>query len=386
MTAGVIASLCLVGGPVLAQPSGGPPPANVSLDAAKLEQVELWREVTGEIRSLRRSVLAAEEPGLVIELAVNDGDRVELGQVIARLDDVVARIEVDQAAADVEARKGEIAERETLLRQRERDLGRVRELVERASASGVELEDAEWGVELAEARLAQTRGALHADEALLARAKDRLGKMTIHAPFDGRVVMKRTERGQWVEKGGGLVELVSLDQIEARLDVPEVVVKRLGEADATVRVLVPSVGHEIEAKITQVVPDADRLSRLFPVRVALDNSEGLLRPGMSVIGSVPVGRVERLLTVHKDAILRDDAGEYVYFDAGGQAMVARIERLFASRERVAVRSSMLRDGAMLVVKGNERLFPTQPLNVLESTGGAPAGAQGADAGERRGGN
>lgn len=383
-----ILSVCFLGMPAFAQPGGGPPPANVSLDAARLEQVELWREVTGEIRSLRRSVLAAEEPGLVIELAVNDGDRVEQGQVIARLDDVVARIEVEQAVADVEARKGEIAERETLLRQRERDLGRVRELVERASASGVELEDAEWGVELAQARLSQTRGALHADEAILARAKDRLGKMTIRAPFDGSVVTKRTERGQWVEKGGGVVELISLDQIEARLDVPEVVVKRLGEANATVRVTVPSVGHDIEAAITQIVPDADKLSRLFPVRVSLNNAEGFLRPGMSVIGSVPVGRSERLLTVHKDAILRDDAGEYVYFDAGGQAMVARIERLFATRERVAVRSPMLRDGAMLVVKGNERLFPSQPLNVLQSTGApdAPVSTGSAPAEQPRGGN
>ena len=98
MQAARILSVCFLGMPAFAQPGGGPPPANVALDPARLEQVELWREVTGEIRSLRRSVLAAEEPGLVIELTVNDGDRVEQGQIIARLDDVVARIEVEQAS------------------------------------------------------------------------------------------------------------------------------------------------------------------------------------------------------------------------------------------------------------------------------------------------
>lgn len=376
----------------LAQAPSGPPPANVEVDAARLEEVEHWRDVTGEIRSLRRSVLASEESGLVIELTVNEGDRVEQGQVIARLDDVVARIEVAQAEADVAARRGEIAEHETLVRQRQRDLARVRELVERASASGIELEDAQWGVELSEARLAQAKGTLGADEALLARAKDRLSKMVIHAPFGGNVVTKRTERGQWLERGDGVVELVSLEEIEARIDVPESVIKRLGEPGVLVRIAVPSVGVAAEGQITQIVPDADRMSRMFPVRVAVKNENGLLRPGMSVVGSVPVGRRERLLTVHKDAILRDDAGEYVYFNAGGQAMVARIERLFATRERVAVRAPTLQDGMQLVVKGNERLFPTQPLILLNApaSGATPGGsppehAPGAKPTEERGG-
>lgn len=347
-----------------AQPGGGPPPANVELDPIRLEVVELWREITGEIRSLRRSTLAAEEAGLVLDLLVEEGDTIEEGSVIARLDDTVPAIEVAEAEADVLARRGEIAERQTMLAQRERDLTRVRQLVDRSSASGTELEDAEWGVELAKARLAQSDGALKADLAILDRAKDRLSKMVVRAPFQGRIVAKRSERGQWVERGGGIVEIISLDLIEARIDVPEFVVKRLDAPDATVRIAITALDEEIESRITQIIPDADRLSRLFPVRIVLPNPEGRIRPGMSVTALVPIGREEVALTVHKDAILRDDAGEYVYFNAGGVAAVARIERLFATRDRVAVRTPSLGPGLSAVVKGNERLFPGQPLTVL----------------------
>ncbi len=404
-----------------AQPGGGPPPARVVLDEVRLEQIEQWREVTGELRAARRSVLAAQEEGLVLQVAVEAGDEVRAGQVVARLDDTRARIDVDRATALVAVRAAEVDEARAAVEQALRNHGRIEESFQRASASRQELDDAGTTVAATQARLARAQADLQSAQADLARARKRLADMEIVSPFAGRIIEKRTEAGQWVTPGDAVLEVVALDWIDAWLDVPEALVDFVGAPGATVQVRVaalaptrpglPAETHE--APVAAVVPSADRLSRLFPVRVRLDNrppgessgSEsggnggggegvwgGRLRPGMSVVGLVRAGERRPTLTVHKDAILRSDTGAYVYMDADGVAAIARVEPLFAvgKGDRLAVRSDMLRPGMRVVIEGNERMFPGQPLMPIggpaAAGGSGPAGgAGGADGNAAQGG-
>ena len=117
----------------------------------------------------------------------------------------------------------------------------------------------------------------------------------------------------------GLAERVAKEGMSGALEVairrmfPERFIAALTSAEATVQVRVEALGEVREARVTAIVPMADTLSRLFPVRVRLENPDGLLRPGMSVTGLVPTGQDAESLTVHKDSILRNDAGTYVYF-------------------------------------------------------------------------
>lgn len=190
--------------------------------------------------------------------------------------------------------------------------------------------------------------------------------MTIRAPFDGRVVAKLTEAGQWASIGSGIVTIVSLTELEARADIPERSVGALQTGDGVIQLRVPALGKMLEGELIKIVPEADSLSRLFPIRIRVTDPEGRLRPGMSLTAIVPTGESGPALTISEDAILRNAAGEYVFFDAGGTAQVATITRQFAADGRVVIRSPMLRAGALLVVEGNERMFPSQPLNVLNA--------------------
>lgn len=393
--------VCLFAEAANAQPAGGPPPANVAVDEARLELLEQRREVTGALRSPRRSLLASQQSGLVIDLKFDEGDAVSAGQVIARLDPKLAELTMTREEATTLAKRGSVTEREAQLEKAKRDQSRVEELVAKSSAGPLEADDARTNVKLAEARLAQAKADLTTAEGDLALAKERLRQMSVVAPFAGRVAKRWTQVGQWVQEGDGVVEIVALDTIEARLDVPENLLARLLEAAPSVApstgesagsgaargiasaggpamsivVRVRALNEEFEAPMGQVVPDADPLSRLFPVRVLLKNPGERLKPGMSVVAAIPNGVQERLLTVRKDALLRDDAGEFLYFNSNGVAAAARVKSLFAIGSRVALdKDTRLPPGAMVVVEGNERLFPTQPLNVLNAPTGAGSAA------------
>jgi RND family efflux transporter MFP subunit len=350
----------------LAQPpGGGPPPASVVFDAARMETVEQYRPVTGELQAVRRALLAAEEEGLVIEVIPEQGDAVKSGDVVARLRDTKARLDVDRARADLGVKQATVKEREAELVRAEQDLERVQTLTSQSSANWKELEDRKALVATARARVQAVAAEVSAAEADLSWTQEQLARMTIVAPFDGRVITKRTEVGQWLKKGDGVVELLAMDQIDARLDVPERLIQRLTDLKEAVRITLQATGETFQAPVTAIIPEADPRSRLIPVRVRVANSEGKLRPGMSILGLVPSGSREPALTIHKDAILRDDAGEYVFFDRGGMAAVARVRSLFpAPGGRVAVESATLPKDANIVIEGNERLFPGAPIGGL----------------------
>lgn len=372
----------------VAHAQGGPPPALVRVDPVRLEPVERQREVTGELVSLLRSSLAAEEEGPVVSLDVREGDRVTKGQLIAQLDTELAKLEVERSEAEVQSSEGLVAQREAELSQARRDEERFRELDARGSASRGELDQAETAVLRLSAQLAQAKADLAAARVRAREAQTRLNKHTIRAPFAGRVVRRNTELGQWVQAGDPIIELVSLEQIEARLDVPEALIGQLREPgrQVTLRVAAltepdPSdpqrlVARSIRAPITAIIPDVDPLSRLFPIRVKIDNEGELAQPGMSVIGLIPTGSREPQLTIHKDAILRDDAGEFVYMNGGGQAIPMRIRSRFAVGDRVVIERGALQPGMELVIEGNERLFPTQPLNIMNAAPERGAAQQG----------
>ncbi|MBZ0172028.1 MAG: biotin/lipoyl-binding protein, partial [Phycisphaerales bacterium] len=88
------------------------PAATVRLDEALQERLMVPRSVTGEIVSLRRTLLASQIEGFVVELDPIEGDAVEQGEVIARLDDALAQLDVAQARADLLAARGVVRQRE----------------------------------------------------------------------------------------------------------------------------------------------------------------------------------------------------------------------------------------------------------------------------------
>jgi membrane fusion protein (multidrug efflux system) len=369
-----------------ASAQGGPPPARVVVDAARMETLVNRRPVTGNVMSTRRSLVASQVEGLVVEFDLNAGDHVAFGAVIARLDDELATLDVERAGALLDAADGLIAEREARLAFAERELERVESLSTRNSASQSELDEARTAVATVTAELSRARADRAAAEADLARAERHLRDKTITAPFAASIISKQTELGEWLSEGDPIVELISLDDLEIRIDVPERLLPYLVQFGSSIDLRVPALGPNamVPARFIGLIPLGNDVSRIFTARLApdLNSATGLasvvedqqitapLRPGMSLTALVPTGDRVELLTVHKDAVLRDDAGPFVYAGFPGgpngalQAVPVRIETLFATADRLAVRAPMLTPDTLVLVEGNERVFPSQPLIII----------------------
>ncbi|MHC4429389.1 MAG: efflux RND transporter periplasmic adaptor subunit [Planctomycetota bacterium] len=369
--------------PALAQ--NGPPPTAVTVDPVRLEPVREHRRVTGELRALRRSKVAAQEAGLVIEFPVREGHRVKAGDVLARLDSRRLNLQLSALKADEQALESLVVERKANQAWRDRELELYRQSRQRGAANPKEVLDAESEASMARARVTQAERQRDVITARAELLEERLADMTIKAPFDGIVVNRHVELGEWVSEGEAVVELVSTGQIETWLDVPQRFFGAVAGERVSIAVQVEATDQTISVTERRVIPVVDPKARSFAVVAVLDDADGTLTPGMSVTAWLPTGQLVEQLTVSKDALLRNTAGTYVYVARGGggestggpaSALPVSVEVLFPVGDRVVVTSRDMKADDHVVVEGNERLFPGMPIMPQVRPDDAPHAAAG----------
>jgi len=363
----------VLAGPALAQMGG---PAVVIVDAVRLESVQQHRRVTGELRAVRRSFVATREAGLVIEVPVREGMRVKAGDTLARLDSGILLLELKRAEADRAAAAGIVDERRANLSWREQELVLYRQSAERGAANVKELLDAESTAIIARTRVIQSERLAGVAAARLELLKKRLADMTVTAPFDGVVLARRAELGEWVGEGDPLVELVSVGQVEAWIDIPQRYFAAVAKRQVEITISIDSIQERADADRLRIIPQVDPRSRSFTIVIELDDHGGRLTPGMSLTAWVPTGGRSDALTVSVDAVLRNDIGAYVYAVRGGgdgtpgNATPANVQVRFPVDDRIVVESAALKPGDLIVVEGNERLFPGAPVIPQQRNAGA----------------
>ncbi|MEX2213181.1 MAG: efflux RND transporter periplasmic adaptor subunit [Phycisphaeraceae bacterium] len=354
-----------------------PPPALVRLGAASQSDIRPHAEIIGRLREVRRVTVGIGQQGKVIKVPVEEGQKVEGGKtVLARVDPTFSNIAQEAVQSQLKQANADEKEAAALLAQAKSDLNYFEELAKTQSARQREVDNAKSAEQAAEARLDRTQAAVLYARAEIERTVQEHIRYESFAPFDGIVVRKWMEEGQWVQKGAPVVEIISRGQIDAIVDVPEKLIADLSTS-SDVEVLVESLGRRVNGKIEAIIPDATNVARTFPVKIRLDDMNGKLMPGMSVTAWLPAGDKQPTLTVPRDAVLSSAAGHsiWVAVDKDG-AMIAlklEVDVLFGVGDQYAVRvnrrnaGTPLTPGMKVIIEGGERiLFPGQPLMLLES--------------------
>ena len=377
-----------VTGSVLFAPSGavaqaeapkGPPPTPVKVAEATTEQLAPRKRVFGELRASRRSTIAAEEGGIVREILVREGERAEAGAVLARLDDTRVRLEVAANAATRDAAQATVAEREAMVAREERQIDLLKKAAQQGGTNPREMADAESDLAVARAQLAQARAAeavIGQQGAILA---DRLADLEVRAPYAGVVTARHADLGAWVADGGPLVDFVATRELEAWFEVPQelygaavalVEAARAGTQRAVPVEIEAATGADVVAVGIRVVPEIDPRSRTFRTVLRVMDGDALLASGLALTAYVPAGPAVPRVVIPKDAVVRGDAGPFVFVVRGGVAMPVGVRIAFPIGDRVALEPGSVEAGAQVVTEGNERLMPMTPVAPIAETAGA----------------
>ena len=316
-----------------ASPSTLSAPA-VETARVEMRDVELAYSAEAVVEAVRQSTVAAQVSGRIVDLRFDVGDRVNKGQVIARIDERAA----SQA---VEASEAQVRQAQAELRNARAQYERSKQLVSDKFLSQAALDKAESDYRAAQSRVA----------ALLAGAGPAATEKsftTIVAPYSGVVSARHVELGEMATPGKPLMTGFDPGTLRVTATVPQAQIGAI-QTGGKARVEIPSLDKWIDAKRIIIVPSADPRTHTTQVRLELPEDVRGVYPGVYARAHFVTGTAPRLL-VPRAAVLRRSEVTAVYVvDDQGALQLRQVRLGTASDERSVEVLAGLRPGERVAV-------------------------------------
>ena len=297
-------------------------------------------DATGYVVARRMATVSAKVPGKVREVLIEEGQRVEPGQVIATLDPIDAEQQRTLSASQLQAARSQAAGVQAQLKEAEANAARLGALVGQKLVSRAQYEQAIAQRDSLRAQLATAqRNAQVAADGLRISAQG-VDNTIVRAPFAGVVIAKAAQPGEIVSPmaaGGGFTRtgigtIVDMDSLEVEVEVGEAFIGRVKPGMPTETVLNAYQDWKIPGKVIAIIPAADRGKATVKVRVGIDAKDARIVPDMGARVSFleeakPVqADVKPGVLVPAAAIVERD-GKDVAFAIDGEAVQQRTLKL-----------------------------------------------------------
>lgn len=349
----------------------GRPPAPVAVAPIERGPIALTRVFGGTLEAPAKLVVAAKLTGRLERLAVDLGDAVRPGQVVAVLDDDELRQLAAQAQAALAVAEATAPEAKGAAALAEKELERLKILRGRGVISASQLDAAQADAQAKAAAVAVAEAEVTRARAALDAARIRVGYTQLAATWSGdgaRVVAERfVDEGAMVAANEPILSLVALDPLTAVIHVAEKDYRYLqvGLRATLSTDAFPEV--RFEAEVARVAPVFETGSRQARVELAVPNPERVLKPGLFVKARVELHAVADAVVVPQAALTtRDDQVGVFWVDEGKQVVAwAPVEVGIRDGERVqlvgftrsgrvvTLGQQLLDDGAAITIPGPE---------------------------------
>lgn len=304
-------------------------------------------EAVGSLLALDESTISSQVEGPVTQIAVDVGDVVKEGQVMVSIDPTELQYAVETQRAAVRQVRAQLgigpddpppsdSSKVALVQRAAADLFDAKQKFDRAQAlfeaqlispadrdsASARYDNARASRDLAIQQVDQLVGQLQSSEAMRRLAEKKVADASIRAPFHGAVKERKVNLGEYVKIQSPVMVLVRIDQLRARLEVPE---KWAGAVHigATVDIHVSAYPKDaFQGRLTRINPAVNADSRTFEVEAMVPNPESKLKPGFFVQGSLPSDVEDKIVTIPQDAI-KYVFGTYSVFVVNGGRLAER---------------------------------------------------------------
>ncbi len=282
---------------------------------------------TGYLESRRQAKIGARAPGRIELVNVEEGSRVETGQVLAVLEHADLEASLAAVMASLLRSKAAAAEQEIMIAQSLRELDRAERQWKSKTISDSEYDEKKFKHDGNVARRASLAAEIALAAARVREAEQMKENMFIKAPFNGTVISKDAEVGESILPGGmgeasgrgSAVTVADLEHLEVECDVKEDYISRVSPGQ-TAEVAVDAVPKfRYQGRVRKIIPMGDRARATIKVKVEIINVDPRLFPNMSAtvyfLPAETESAVEaptRRVFCDTEAIRADDAGRFVW--------------------------------------------------------------------------
>lgn len=323
------------GKPPPQQQGGGDYPVRAVIAPVEQRPIEEKIFLVGNLAPNEFVDIRSEIDGQVTNIGFEEGDFVEAGQVLVRLDDSKLLAQVEQARAQYELAK--------------QDLDRGRTLLARRTIS--------------EQQFDQFRTTFEAASASLRLAQERLGDSVLRAPFSGHMTERRVSLGQYVDTGELISSLVQINPLKVEFNVPERYLAQVA-VDQTIAITSEAYPDErFTGQVYFVSPQLDERNRTVLVKAMVDNSQRRLKPGM-------FAKLELIFRAREDALVIPESAISFHGDETTVVVMNEEGRAEFRTVRVGLRLAGMAEildglhaGELLVVEGFQKMGPGTRIQI-----------------------
>jgi RND family efflux transporter MFP subunit len=323
---------------------------------------------SGYVTARREATVSSKVTGKVVEVLVEEGMKVEAGQILARIDSSNVEKSLYLTEAQLESARKGLDETKANLNQAEREWRRISQLAADKVASQSELDRAEAEAKSLKARLDRQIADVAVAEREVALWTQQLDDTIIRAPFAGIVTSKNAQPGEMISPmsaGGsftrtGICAIVDMSSLEIEVDVNESYINRVQPGQPVEATLDSYPDWQIPAKAIAIIPTADRQKATVKVRVGFEKLDPRILPDMSVkvafrSAAQPAKDGTKVsLVIPKSAIRRHDGRDVVWVVRNGRAEHRAVTVGTMRGDEVTIAAG-LRGGESVVVDGPDIL-------------------------------
>ena len=320
---------------------------------------------SGYVTARRKSTVSAKVTGKVTEILVEEGMKVEVGQVLARLDSSNVEKSLQLAEAQADSARKTLDETKANLNKAERELKRIAQLAAEKVSSPSDLDNAEAEAKSLQARLDRQLADVAVAEREIALWKQQFDDTIVRAPFSGIVTTKDAQPGEMISPmsaGGftrtGICTIVDMTSLEIEVDVNESYINRVSSGQPVEGTLDAYPEWQIPCKVIAIIPTADRQKATVKVRVGFVKLDPRILPDMSAKvafrASGEVKTTERKLTVPRAAVRQRDGRDTVFLVQNGRVEQRAVTLGGAQGDDVTIAAGL---------SGGERLVVDAPVDL-----------------------
>ncbi|GMV26556.1 MAG: MexH family multidrug efflux RND transporter periplasmic adaptor subunit [Phycisphaerae bacterium] len=374
------------------QPPMPEPPESVQVVEAQTVTWQPTARLSGTVVALQSVVLKNEVAGTVREVRFESGQRVKQGDILVTLDDSTEQADLAAAEATRRVAEASIVAAKADLAWSEANYNRMLQASEARVAPIADVDRARSELEGNRGRLARAEADLEQAQAQVLQVKTLIDKKTIRAPFDALVGLRNIHPGQYLAEGSEIAGLQAVsDRIYLDFALPQDQAFRVKPGDvvmANADVLGPD---PVRIEVVALDAVANATTRNIRVRSIVENTGQILRPGMFVDVSVPVGTSGEFVAVPITAVRRASYGDHLFIVMPGEKpgelrARQRFVRLGPSLGQQVIVAEGIKPGERVAAEGSFKLRENSlvmPAGAAPTTATAPPGSTDdpADAGE-----
>jgi len=325
--------------------------ARVVVSNIIVEKISQNHAFIGTLYYERISHVSSEVSGLVNKINFRAGDRVNIGIPLVYLDTEILEKEII-------FHKNQIKLAQLNLSHTQVNFQRMSALRKNNAISQKDYDDASF---VHQEALLKNNAAQTTLEKLLIQKR----KSVIKAPFDGIVLEKNVDSGDWVHQGKKLLDIGSVNDLFIKVAMSETLLKFVFVGQS-VPVIINAYDKEMTGVIENLAPKADAKTKNVFLKIRIPMLTKVAQ-NMSATVFISTGRGQKLFMIPRDALVHFQGNEFVYTIKNNKAVRLPVHIVAYQGDRIGADNVHFVEGMPIVVDGNERLRPGQPVVMVGET-------------------